>query len=94
MSINIAAAMNGEASENPPLSNGDVLTIRKTPGWSDLGATVTIRGEVQHPGAYGIRPGESLSAVLEKAGGFTEQAYPYGTVLTRREVRELEMKTP
>jgi protein involved in polysaccharide export with SLBB domain len=54
---------------------------------------VTIRGEVQHPGTYGIHPGESLSAVLEKAGGFTEQAYPYGTVLTRREVRELEMKT-
>ena len=93
MSINIAAAMNGEASANPPLNNGDVLTIRKTPGWSDLGATVTIRGEVQHPGTYGIRPGESLSAVLEKAGGFTAQAYPYGTVLTRREVRELEMKT-
>ena len=93
MSINIAAAMNGEASANPPLNNGDVLTIRKTPGWSDLGATVTIRGEVQHPGTYGIHPGESLSAVLEKAGGFTAQAYPYGTVLTRREVRELEMKT-
>ena len=93
MSINIAAAMNGEASANPPLNNGDVLTIRKTPGWSDLGATVTIRGEVQHPGTYGIRPGESLSAVLEKAGGFTAQAYPYGTVLARREVRELEMKT-
>ena len=92
MSINIAAAMNGEASANPPLNNGDVLTIRKIPGWSDLGSTVTIRGEVQHPGTYGIRPGESLSAVLEKAGGFTEQAYPYGTVLTRREVRELEMK--
>jgi protein involved in polysaccharide export with SLBB domain len=93
MSINIAAAMNGEASANPPLNNGDVLTIRKTPGWSDLGSTVTIRGEVQHPGIYGIHPGESLSAILEKAGGFTEQAYPYGTVLTRREVRDLEMKS-
>jgi protein involved in polysaccharide export with SLBB domain len=92
MPINIAAAMKGEASANPPLNNGDVLTIRKIPGWSDLGSAVTIRGEVQHPGTYGIRPGESLSAVLEKAGGFTEQAYPYGTVLTRREVRELEMK--
>ncbi len=93
ISINLAAAMNGVASDNPPLNNGDVLTIRKSPGWSDLGATVTIRGEVQHPGTYGIHPGESLSTVLEMAGGFTAQAYPYGTVLTRREVRELEMKT-
>jgi protein involved in polysaccharide export with SLBB domain len=32
-------------------------------------------------------------SVLEKAGGFTSQAYVYGTVLTRREVRDLEMKS-
>src|SRR5262249_41938706 len=38
-------------------------------------------------------PGESLSSVLQKAGGFNSQAYPYGLVLTRRQVRELEMKS-
>ena len=65
--------------------------MRQNPNWNDLGATVTLRGEVQHPGTYGIGPGESLSSVLEKAGGFTSQAYSYGIVLTRREVRDLEM---
>jgi polysaccharide biosynthesis/export protein len=30
---------------------------------------------------------------LAKAGGFTSEAYPYGTVLTRIEVREIELKT-
>jgi protein involved in polysaccharide export with SLBB domain len=30
---------------------------------------------------------------LTKAGGFTSEAYPYGTILTRREVRDLELKT-
>jgi polysaccharide export outer membrane protein len=48
---------------------------------------------VQHPGTYGIALGESLASVLEKAGGFTPQAYTYGLVLTRREVRDLEMKS-
>jgi protein involved in polysaccharide export with SLBB domain len=93
VNVNLKAVIAGEGDENQILANGDVLTIRKNPGWNDLGATITIRGEVEHPGTYGIRPGESLGSVLEKAGGFTPQAYPYGTVLTRREVRDLEMKS-
>jgi polysaccharide export outer membrane protein len=93
LNVNLTAALGGHDNENKPLANGDVLTIRENPGWNDLGASVTLRGEVEHPGTYGIRPGESLASVLAKAGGFTSQAYPYGTVLTRREVRDLEMKS-
>jgi polysaccharide export outer membrane protein len=93
LNVNLTAALSGHDNENKPLANGDVLTIRENPGWNDLGASVTLRGEVEHPGTYGIRPGESLASVLAKAGGFTSQAYPYGTVLTRREVRDLEMKS-
>jgi protein involved in polysaccharide export with SLBB domain len=91
--VNLHAAMAGADTANTLLSNGDVLTIRQNPNWNDLGASVTLRGEVQHPGAYGIAPGESLSSVLQKAGGFTDQAYPYGIVLTRRSVRDLELKS-
>ena len=93
LNINLSAALAGQPSDNPPLHNGDVLTIRQNPGWNDLGASVTVRGEVLHPGTYGIHPGESLGAVLEKAGGFTPQAFSYGLVLTRREVREVEMQS-
>jgi protein involved in polysaccharide export with SLBB domain len=91
--INLVAAMSGETADDKDLKNGDVLTIRQTPGWNNLGASVTILGEVLHPGTYGILPGESLAAALAKAGGFTFEAFPYGTVLTRREVRELEMRS-
>jgi protein involved in polysaccharide export with SLBB domain len=69
---------------------GDVLAIRQVPGWKDIGATVAVRGEVQHPGSFGIQPGEKLSSVLERAGGYNSQAYPYGAVLMRREVREAQ----
>jgi protein involved in polysaccharide export with SLBB domain len=93
MDIKLSAAMHGDASENAPLHDGDVLTIRQSPGWNDIGAMVTLKGEVQHPGTYGIRPGERLSSVLARAGGFGVQAYPYGAILMRRDVRELEMKS-
>jgi protein involved in polysaccharide export with SLBB domain len=69
-----------------------VLAIRQVPGWSDIGAAVKVKGEVMHPSTYGIRPGERLSSVLERAGGYSSQAYPYGAVLMRREVREMEAR--
>jgi len=91
--IKLASALSGDANEDITLRNGDVLTIRQVPRWNDLGSAVTVRGEVQHPATYGIEPGERLSSLLKRAGGFTPQAYPYGAVLLRREVQEMEMKS-
>lgn len=91
--VALDAALKGDEHENVSLSNGDVLTIRQLPGWNDLGATIELRGEVTHPGSYGIRPGERLSAVLARAGGFQPDAYPYGAVLIRSEVQQLEDKS-
>src|SRR4029077_9763184 len=90
--ITISAALAGDSKANEPLHNGDVLTIRQLPGWNDLGASITLKGEVKNPGGYGIRPGERLSSVLERAGGFQPDAYPYGAILQRVQVRELEQQ--
>lgn len=91
LEIKLAAVLSGDASEDVLLRNGDVLTVRQIAQWNDLGSSVTVRGEVQHPASYGIEPGERLSSLLKRCGGFTPQAYPYGAVLIRREVRDLEM---
>jgi protein involved in polysaccharide export with SLBB domain len=91
--VELSAALTGEESANVPLRDGDVLTIRQNPGWNDVAASVTVKGEVEHAGSYGIKPGERLSSVIARAGGFGPQAYPYGAVLMRREVRDLEMKS-
>src|SRR5216683_3557010 len=91
-SIALSAALKADTQSNTPLHNGDVLTIRQLPGWNDLGATIAVKGEVKHPGSYGIRPGERLSSILERAGGFGPDAYPFGVVLQRVQVRELESK--
>lgn len=91
--ILLADALLTNSDGNPVLNNGDVLTVKQVPGWNDLGASVLIRGEVVHPGTYGIRPGERLSSVLLRAGGFAPAAYPYGAVLLRTEVQKLEQRS-
>jgi protein involved in polysaccharide export with SLBB domain len=91
--VKLSEALSGDANEDLPLRNGDVLTVRQVPQWNDLGSTVIVRGEVQHPATYGIQPGERLSSLLQRCGGLTSQAYPYGAVLVRGEVREMELKT-
>jgi protein involved in polysaccharide export with SLBB domain len=91
--INLGSAMEGDKSADVLLKPGDVLSVRQLTGWKDIGASVTIKGEVAHAGTYGIREGEHLSSVLKRAGGFRESAYPAGAVLERVEVRELGEKT-
>ena len=57
--------------------------------------TATVRGEVARPGTYAFVPGERLSSLIDKAGGFTDNAWLRGAVLTRKSAqpeqsRELE----
>jgi protein involved in polysaccharide export with SLBB domain len=90
--VALSAVLAGDPKANFPLHNGDVVTIRQLPGWNDLGASIVLKGEMKHPGTYGIKPGEKLSSVLQRAGGFGPEAYPYGAVLERPQVREIESK--
>ena len=71
------------------LSSRDHLTIRDIPDWSPTDS-ITVAGEVKFPGAYRIRRGETLSDVIERAGGFTDNASPASAVFTREAVAALE----
>lgn len=86
----LAPAMAGEPDTDVRLRDGDVLTVRELAGWEDVGATIAVKGEVAHPGTYGIQEGERLSSILNRAGGFRQDAYPYGVILERAQVRNLE----
>ncbi len=44
----------------------------------------TVRGEVARPGTYAFSPGERLSSLVEKSGGYTDNAVLQGAVLTRK----------
>lgn len=53
---------------------------------------VRITGEVKFPGEYVISPEETISSVIDRAGGFTSQAYLPGTVFTRVSVKQREQQ--
>jgi protein involved in polysaccharide export with SLBB domain len=90
--VPLAKALAGEPDTDVRLQDGDVLTIRQLTGWNDMGASIEVKGEVVHPGTYGIEDGERLSSIIARAGGFRSSAYPYGAVYERKQVRELEEK--
>jgi len=71
------------------LRPGTVIRIGSKPQIIEMG-DVIVSGEVIQPGRYRIRKGETLSALLQRAGGLTQIAYPYGTVFTRERVRVSE----
>lgn len=51
---------------------------------------VLLSGEFRRPGVYTIRRGEKLSELIDRAGGLTEQAYPYGAVFMRERVKQAQ----
>lgn len=91
--IEIARALAGNGSADVVLKPGDVVTIHQLSGWKEIGASVTVKGEVQYPGTYGIEEGEKLSSLLLRTQGFRADAYPEGAVLERLQVRELAEKS-
>jgi protein involved in polysaccharide export with SLBB domain len=90
MTVDLAAVLRGTAQADMLVAPYDHLNIKEVPRWRRGQATVTLRGEVTFPGTYPIRQGETLSSVLERAGGVTGQAFAEGGVFTRAELRERE----
>lgn len=54
--------------------------------------TIEIKGEVVNPGKYFIGKNETLSSIIQKAGGFTKHAYIYGGALFRTSTLEKEFQ--
>ena len=79
----------GRSDSQVALASRDHLTIRNIPGWSPTDS-ITVAGEVKFPGEYRIRKGETLSDVIGRAGGFTDNASPESAVFTRETVAALE----
>jgi polysaccharide export outer membrane protein len=89
IAIDLAAIRRGDASANIELKSYDVLVIKPIPMWQQPGSIV-LAGEVRFPGRYPIHRGETLKAVLQRAGGFTDIAFPEGAVYIREELKQRE----
>jgi protein involved in polysaccharide export with SLBB domain len=51
---------------------------------------VTVTGEVNRPGDYVINDGDKLSDIIERSGGYKEEAYIYGSALFRENAADQE----
>ena len=74
------------------LQPGDQLIIKRVANWHDSSRSVLVEGEVRFPGRYTIQAGETLEALLVRAGGFTQWAAPKNAVFLRESLREQESR--
>jgi polysaccharide export outer membrane protein len=87
--VNLAAIRRGEPGADLPLKPYDILVIKPIPMWMEPG-TIEVAGEVRFPGKYPIHQGETMSSVLQRAGGLTAFAFPEGAVFIREELKKRE----
>ena len=87
--VNLAAIRRGDPSADLQLKPYDTLVIKPIASWMEPG-NIELAGEVRFPGTYPIHQGETLHSVLERAGGFTDAAFPYGAVFIREELKKRE----
>lgn len=76
---------------NVMIRSGDDLRFNGAQPQYESGG-VLLTGEFGRPGLYTIRKGERLSELIARAGGIGPLGYPYGTVFTRRSVKEAQQE--
>jgi len=84
--------LQGDEVNNLELMAGDVVTVYSQKDMrvplAKQTRLVSIEGEVGAPGVYQLLPGETLAQLIERAGGFSPQAYVYGLDFSREETRQ------
>lgn len=74
--------LDAETLQNVKLGPFDVVRLRRVFS-NRIDGSVEISGEIKYPGHLDLMRGERLSSVLQRVGGLTSTAYPYGAVFTR-----------
>ena len=87
--INLDEIRHGDKSADLQLKPYDVLIVKVIPQWEEPG-TIELVGEVRFPGKYPIHRGETLFSILQRAGGFTDLAFPGGAIYIREELKKRE----
>ena len=90
--INLRNALAGDENDNVLLQPYDRVFVKKIQNWRDE-KFVTVGGEMKFNGRYMITKGEKLSSVIQRAGGYTDDAYLRAAVFTRQKVKEMQQKS-
>lgn len=78
--------LNDERSKEVAVASGSMVRVHTLPLEQEPGG-VLLTGEFERPGLYSIQKGETLLELISRAGGLTDQAFPYGAVATRLSVK-------
>lgn len=83
-----------DPTQDLPLQPGDVVTVFSQ---ADIHVPigqqtkfVRLDGEFVHAGVYTVQPGETLPELVRRAGGFTRNAYLYGSEFARESTRAVQ----
>ena len=76
----------GDALNSNFLISRDHLRVKKIRDWN-INDMIEITGEIYSPGEYLISPGETLSSVIERAGGFTSESFVNAAIFTRESIK-------
>jgi len=83
-----------DSSQDLELQPGDAVSILSEADIrvpiAEQTKMVTLSGEFTHAGVYTVQPGETLRHLAERAGGFTPNAYLYGSDFTRESTRVVQ----
>jgi polysaccharide export outer membrane protein len=69
------------------LQSRDVVRVNYLPDWNP-DAAVGISGEVRFPGLYALRDGETIGSLINRAGGFSSEAFPEATRFTSKATKD------
>lgn len=89
--FDLESAMKDELQSNITLQSKDSINVFAIPNWQE-NVKVELKGELRFPGTYTIRRGETLTELLERAGGFSKFAEQKAAVFTRASIKEQEQK--
>ena len=70
----ILKASMSNAKNNFTLQSRDTVRVNYLPNWS-ADESAVLEGEFVFPGTYSLRDGETLRSLIERAGGFTQDAF-------------------
>ena len=69
------------------VKDNDKFFIRRYPF-----RTVEIKGSVSNPGVYTLQEGDGILELLNRAGGYTKNAYPFAGVLENLKTKEINQE--
>lgn len=90
--INLNEVMkNPSSNQNVLLKPYDRVFLRRNEV-ANRYKTITLSGQVQFPGIYPVSEDDTLKTIIDRAGGFTSNAFPKGAVYKRASLVELQYK--